>query len=203
MVGELESRAISMLTPRKFFAFVFMAAVPGFASASRAQTYQYMLEPGSTITPSFYANPVGPTEPLTGTFSWTFVLYDAYWSTVNFSTTALSFQSPSFTLTLASGASGGTSTAGPWAAFEANVNATGAPLTSPLHFVPWPANDGTFEGDPFMPSRLVFLHERLDPAVGALVSFTAVLVPEPAATALTTLGLVALVRRKSHPRRHR
>lgn len=177
-----------------------MAAVLCFAPVVRAQTYQYMLEPGSTITPSFYANPVGPTEPLTGTFSWTFVQYDAYWSTVNFSTTALNFHSPSFTLTLASGASGGTSTAGPWAAFEANVNATGAPLSSSLHFVPWPANDGSFEGDPFMPSRLIFPHLRLDPAVGALVSFTAVLVPEPSAAALIILGLLSMVGWKNNTR---
>lgn len=155
--------------------------------ASHGQTYQYMLEPGSTITPSFYGSPAGPTEPLSGTFSWTFTGYDAYWSTVNFATTALNFHSPSFTLSLASPDSCGTSTAGPWAVFEANVNATGAPLTSPLHFVPWPANDGAFEGDPFMPSRLIFLHERLDPAVGALVSFTAVLVPEPSVAGVLCL----------------
>jgi hypothetical protein len=157
-----------------------------------------MLEPGSTITPSYFDTPIGPSEPLTGTFSWTFVAYDAYWSTVNFNTTALNFHSASYNLTLASPDSDGTSTAGPWAVFEANVNATGAQLSSALKFVPWPANDGTFEGDPFMPSRLIFLHERLDPAPGALISFTAVLVPEPSAAALIVLGLISIVGRKSN-----
>jgi hypothetical protein len=103
-------------------------------------------------------------------------------------------------LSLASPDSSGTSSSGPWAVFEANVNATGAPLSSPLHFVPWPANDGTYEGDPAMPSRLIFLHERLDPAVGALVSFTAVLVPEPSTAALIILGLISMVRWKSNSR---
>src|SRR5258706_11884749 len=97
---------------------------------------------------------------------------------------------------------GGTSTAGPWAVFDATVTAIGAPLSSPLSFFPWPANDGTFEGDPFMPSRLIFLHERLDPAPGALVSFTAVLVPVPeaSAAALIVLGLMSMVGRKSKKR---
>jgi len=80
-----------MRTVPRFLTFIFMAAVMCFASAVRAQTYQYILEPGSTITPSYFANPIGPTEPLSGTFSWTFVGYDAYWSTVNFNTTALNF----------------------------------------------------------------------------------------------------------------
>ncbi len=180
---------------------MFTAAVLCFASAGRAQTFQYMLEPGSTITPSYYGSPIGATEPLTGTFSWTYVGYDAYWSTVNFNTTALSFHSPSYSLSLLSSPyNGGTSTAGPWAAFDATVTAIGAPLSSPLHFVPWPANDGTFEGDPFMPSRLIFLHERLDPAPGALISFTAVLVPEPSAAALILLGLISTACLKSEDR---
>jgi hypothetical protein len=174
-----------------------MAAVLCFASAGRAQTFQYMLEPGSTITPSYYGSPIGATEPLTGTFSWTYVSYDAYWSTVNFNTTALSFHSPSYSLSLLSSPyNGGTSTAGPWAVFDATVTAIGAPLS----FFPWPANDGTFEGDPFMPSRLIFLHERLDPAPGALVSFTAVLVPEPSAAALIVLGLISMAGWKSKKR---
>jgi hypothetical protein len=187
-----ESPAIIMRTSPKTLLVAF-AVVAFVVTTARSQTYQYMLEPGSTITPSYYGSPVGPTEPLSGTFSWTFVQYSATWSTVNFATTALDFHSPSFSLTLAGHpVNGGTGTAGPWAGFEADVTAKGAPLASALHFVPWPANDGTFEGDPFMPSRLIFLHERLDPAVGALVSFTAVLVPEPAAAGLVVLGLVAM-----------
>jgi len=152
-----------------------------------------MLEAGSTITPSYYGSPTGPTEPLTGTFSWTYVAYDAYWTTVNFNTTALNFHSPSYTLTLASPDSDGTSTSGPWAAFEANVNAgrRGRCLRRYI-FVPWPANDGTFEGDPFMPSRLIFLHERLDPGPrGPDQAFTRRLVPEPSAAALILLGLLS------------
>jgi hypothetical protein len=174
------------------------AAVVAFTAS--AQTYQYVLEPGSTITPSYYGTPVGPTEPLSGTFSWTFVSFDSYWSTYNFNTTALNFHSPSYTLTLNSSPdNGGTSGTSLAASFSATVNATGAPLSSsPLTFVPWPANDGSYEGDPSAPSRLIFVHERLDPPTGALISFTAVLIPEPSAAALMTVCLISfsLIHRK-------
>jgi len=125
---------------------ILIAASYCVASAASAQTYEYVLEPGSTITPSYYGTPVGPTEPLSGTFSWTFVSFDSTFSTYNFNTTALNFYSPSYTLTLNSSPdNGGTSGTSSAAAFSATVNATGAPLSSsPLTFVPWPANDGSF-----------------------------------------------------------
>jgi hypothetical protein len=184
--------------PGSCLALILTGAVLCFAPAVRAQTFHYVLEPGSTITPSYYASPVGPTEPLTGTFSWTLVSYDSYWSTYNFNTSELHFQSASYSLTLIPGPyNSGTSATSPAAGFTATVTASGGPLTSPLSFVPWPANDGTYEGDPAMPSRLIFLHERLDPAVGALISFTAVLVPEPSTSAFIALGLVLMAGWKS------
>src|SRR5258706_13723604 len=141
----------------RFLTFMFTAAVLCFASAGRAQTFQYMLEPGSTITPSYYGSPIGATELLTGTFSWTYVGYDAYWSTVNFSTTALSFHSPSYSLSLLSSPyNGGTRTAGPWAAFHPTLTAIRAPFFSPLSFFSWPPNDGTFCGEPLLPSPPIF-----------------------------------------------
>jgi hypothetical protein len=182
-----------MRTLPKFLSFIFGSAILCFAAAVRGQTYQYQLEPGSTITPSYYGNPTGPSQPLTGTFSWTFVSFDAYWTTYNFSTTALNFHSTSMSLTLNSRPyNGGTSSSETAAGFEATVNATGGGMTSPLSFVPWPANDGSYEGDPSRPTRLIFLHERLDPAPGALISFTAVLVPEPSAAAFMVLGLISI-----------
>jgi hypothetical protein len=178
-----------------------VAAAFFFTLAASAQSYQYMLEPGSTITPSYYSSSVGPSEPLTGTLSWTYVSYDAYWTSVNFNLTALSLHSPSFSLTLNSSPyNGGTSTSGPWASFTTTVDSTGLQSTSPLQFVPWPANDGSFEGNPFAPSRLIFLNERLDAldnsGHGALISFTAVLVPEPGSLAVFafSLGIVMLWR---------
>ena len=62
----------------------------------------YVLAPGSTITPYFGATPIGPTEPLTGSFDW--VRFDPGSSSIiGFDATHLGFQSASFHIELNTG----------------------------------------------------------------------------------------------------
>ena len=58
----------------------------------------YMLQPGSTITPYHNGAPSGPSEPLSGTFTW--YLYTTGPGFAGFDATSLTFQSASFVLTL-------------------------------------------------------------------------------------------------------
>lgn len=59
----------------------------------------YILAPGSTVTPYFGATPIGPTEPLTGSFDW--VRFDTGSSSIiGFDATHLELQSASFLIEL-------------------------------------------------------------------------------------------------------
>ena len=64
------------------------------AGSLDASPINYVLQSGSTITPYYGATPTGPTEAMTGGFTWQLT------DSSHFQATALQFQSPSFTLTL-------------------------------------------------------------------------------------------------------
>ena len=96
--SESSSRTLGRLHPRQFVTIAVVCCC--FALAAKAQTYQYMLEPGSTITRYLGVTPIGPTEPLTGTFTWAPAGYDGEWDEYYWQTSELDFQSPSYHLTL-------------------------------------------------------------------------------------------------------
>ena len=83
---------------------VFLALAVLTPLAARAQgTLTYDLLPDSTITPHDGAGATGPSQPLTGSFSWslnpTSDILDCY----TFSVISLNFLSPGYSLTLAAG----------------------------------------------------------------------------------------------------
>jgi hypothetical protein len=174
-----------------------IAAACGVALTARAQTYQYMLEPGSTITPTYGIYPIGPSQSLTGTFSWTLVGYEGgNMDEYIWLTSALDLKSASYSLTLSpNGAGSATSGSSNGAGLNTWIQAPALSAT-PVCTLAVPST-GSYEGDPSMPSRLLFYDEYLDPSNGqpyvAHLSFTAVLVPEPSSLVLLALGLGAVV----------
>ena len=58
----------------------------------------YVLVPGSTITPLFEGSPIGPTQPLIGSFDW--IQVDTASSLIGFDATRLEFQAGSFRIEL-------------------------------------------------------------------------------------------------------
>jgi hypothetical protein len=161
------------------------------------------LLPGSTITPFLGANQIGPTEPLSGSFTWRreslagdHAVFDA---------TFLHFQSASFLLTLNMTPINNFGS-GVWTEMNATTFAevvdvvglsTSPLLMSSLSGPPMAA--GIYDGPVTSPTRLVYPDLVLGPVDGGLsqarVSFTAVLVPEPEMPALLLAGIVLFVGR--------
>jgi hypothetical protein len=83
----------------KLFRFIVQVACLAIATNAYADdVLSYILAPGSTITPYFGATPIGPTEPLTGSFDW--VRFDTGSSLIGFDATRLELQSTSFLIEL-------------------------------------------------------------------------------------------------------
>jgi len=173
------------------------AMVMCFAFVAHAQTYQYTLQPGSTITPYANGQPIGPSESLSGTFSWSCTGYDQIGNLYTFEVMALDFQSSSYSLTFDTNASVSVTGSGYFtlgsAVYTKGLAASPAFLTGP---------EGTYAGNPWGPSQLSlseYLWPGLRPPSGpavAWVSFTAVLVPEPNALIVFGLGLFAVIGRR-------
>ena len=165
-----------------------VAAVICLASVVHANI-TYQLEPGSTITPYNGAYPTGPSEPLTGTFTW-LLEYGA------FQPTSLTFQSSSFLLTLnmtnndlATSIFPSTQTS----YFGADVLDLVGDHNSPLALNSL-ISLGSYEGLANSPTRLVYPVVYLGPigagSVIAELHLVAEQVPEPKAQALTLIGLI-------------
>ena len=184
---------MKMPNPTRSVGMLTVAAAVCLASQVRADML-YLLEPGSTITAYYHGNPIGPTEPLTGMFSWH--IYTGTTNMYGVDATSLTFQSVSFHLTLnttvnniASTIFGGTQTS----YWNEIVDCPGLSV-EPLEF--GNSGLGSYEGPPESPTRLVYSQLYLAPIGGgpslARIAFTAVQVPEPAELALTAAGLVTL-----------
>ena len=172
-----------------------------FAFIAHAQTYQYVLQPGSTITPiAGIGNPTGPTEALSGTFSWTYVgdyVFNGQ-DDYQFVVTALHFSSRSYSLTFNSNPFN-SGTGGGSFAFDPTVDTTGL-AGSPASFE---GPQGTYLGNGQDPSQLS-ISDYLYPASGppvAAISFVAVPVPEPNALIVFGLGLLAVMGRQRRGQR--
>ena len=177
-------------------AIVFLTTI--VADIASAGTLTYVLQPGATITPC-HGSPTGPSEPLSGTFSWqrfdSSLITDAY----VFDTTALDFESASYHLTLNTTPANDVASTVVFspqeASFGAAVDATGL-YTTPLRMVNGVAW-GTYEGTAASPTTLTYTDIVLFPTGAggnwaAQLSFTAILVPEPSALDLLGIGAVGL-----------
>jgi hypothetical protein len=170
---------------------VLLTIVPNLAIA---KTLTYELQPGSMITPYDGAMPTGPSESLTGTFSWNEESSDG--NIFVFNATALNFESPSFHLTLDTTLANDLATSifvsPPKTYFGEVVDATG--LYTPLEIS---STEGTYEGSAASPSSISYSDLGLFPHAGgfflAHLSFTAIQVPEPSTLILLAIGAISLL----------
>ena len=173
--------------------FALLLSLLVWASIGATQAQTFILEVGSTITPYSGATQIGPTETLTGLFSWAQVGsgiddIDA------FQLTSLDFESTSFFLTLNQGNNDqdpDTFTTG-GAFFAAEVLDGGS---TQLTIGP---NEGTYEGPASSPTALSFEDLTLYPYPGgsyvAHLTLEAVVIPEPSSWApLLAMGLFLLI----------
>src|SRR5438876_6294392 len=79
---------------------VFLLAVVSSMNLSGQGVLHYELLPDNTVTPHDGATPTGPSESLTGSFSWTPVIPRGIVDSMQFDITSLTFNSQSYVLTL-------------------------------------------------------------------------------------------------------
>jgi len=170
---------------------VFLLAIISSVNLSGQGVLHYELLPDSTVTPHDGATPTGPSESLTGSFSWSPVIPSSIADSMQFDITSLIFSSPSYLLALNNSSQ------------PDNITKTGPAGDTALNaYVVWqgaPQNpyfiggfgQGTYVGSAAAPSQLM-LTEGLGPSAGgsfvAYVYIDAQLVPEP-----STCSLIALV----------
>jgi hypothetical protein len=125
--------------------------------------FDYVLLPDSTITPHNGPIPTGPSEALTGFFSWASVIPSQIQDAFEFNVTSLSFQSASYSLLWdnSSPQFGSSTPNGPYGqtALDANV------LWAQNPYAIGGFDQGTFLGTPAAPSRLI-MTEGLAPRAG-------------------------------------
>jgi hypothetical protein len=154
------------------------------------QTLTYDLLPDSTITP---VNG-GPSQPLTGSFSWLQYTPSFVSDCYTFFVTDLNFQAPGFSLTLTSGSPDSTTPSDPNGQTDMNayVNWAGGP---PGTYLIGGFNQGTCTGPATAPTGLK-MTEGFGPASGGAwqdyLYIDAVLVPEPSVSLLGVVGFGAL-----------
>jgi hypothetical protein len=166
-------------------------------------TLNYVLLPDSTITPHNGATATGPSQSLTGFFSWVPHVPSYVVDSDTFDITALIFKSSAYSLTLTDGSQ------------PDNVTQTGPDGDTSLNaYVNWPGGaqnpyfiggfgQGTYLGPAAAPSQLI-LTEGLGSNTGGnwigYLYIDAQLVPEPSAWSLSALasgGMLSLkLRRK-------
>ena len=170
---------------------VFLLAIVSSMNLSAQGVLHYQLLPDSTVTPHDGATPTGPSESLTGSFSWTPVIPSGIVDSMQFDITSLTFNSQSYVLTLNNSSQpDNTTKIGPSGdtALNAYVVWQGAPQNP--YFIGG-FGQGTYVGSAATPSQLI-LTEGMGPSAGgnwvAYLSIDAQLVPEP-----STCSLIALV----------
>jgi hypothetical protein len=174
-------------------AVVVMSVLAG-SSIAQAEpiTLNYRLLPGSTITPVIGATPIGPAEKLRGSFNW----LPSEPTCCFFEATALSFYSPSFSITLNQTALNNSESIvfpdSPTTYFSEVVDLGGFDIDvgGVSSSVP-----GSYLGSPGAPTFVSYPFAQLSPLGGgtfrAKLNFSAVLVPEPSAWILSSIGLTA------------
>jgi hypothetical protein len=176
-----------------------------FASphAVRAQgIINYVLLPDSTFTPHDGSTPTGPSQPLTGSFSWLQYIPSDILDCNLFSVTALNFQAPGYSLTLADVSPDSVTPSDPngQTDMDADVNWAGGPPN--LYFIGGFAQ-GSYTGSATAPTGLI-MTEGFGLASGGVwqdyLYIDAVAVPEPTTLSFAGLGglaaLIAACRRK-------
>lgn len=155
------------------------------------QTLNYVLLPDSTITPTSGGIPIGPSEQLTGSFSWIQYTPSLNQDVYTFYVTALNFQAPGYSLSLADGAQPDSTTPSDpngQTDMNADVNWAGGP---PGPYFIGGFAEGTYTGPATAPTGLE-MTEGFVVATGGnwqdYLYIDAVVVPEPPAT---LLGLIA------------
>lgn len=170
----------------------------------RAQeTLSYVLLPDSTFTPHDGAVATGPSQPLTGSFSWLQSTLSSISDSYTFYVTALNFQTPGYSLTLTDGSPDSTTPSDPngQTDMDAYVNWAGDHPTGP--YLIGGFAEGTYTGPATAPTGLK-MTEGFGIASGGswqgYLYIDAVPVPEPTTLALAGLGglaaLIAARRRK-------
>jgi hypothetical protein len=177
-----------------------IAAAISLVSPAQADLL-YLVQPGSTITPYSGGNPTGPSQPLTGTFTWQ--LYTVGPGFAGFDATSLAFQSASFVLTLDTTSANNLGTSlfsDTHTSYFAEIVDDVGIQASPLEISS--SVRGTYEGPLESPTYLAYPELYLFNGINggsaiALISFQAVQqVPEPTALALLTIGLALLAGRR-------
>jgi hypothetical protein len=178
---------------------VGVLAVSSAARPAKADLY-YVLQPGSSITPWYNGHPNGPSQPMTGTFTWQLFWIDRDF--ILFEATSLSFQSLSFRLTLDTTAANDlASSVSPYSnatVFSEVVDGVSLPGV-PL--VMFSTVNGSYEGSWESPTLLTYPGLFLSAPDGHIpfLSFTATQVPEPTALVLLIGGLLWLTCRELWP----
>jgi hypothetical protein len=161
----------------------------------------YVLAPGATITPLSNGSPSGPTEALSGSFTWQDEGFSV--GSETFEATALNFSSTDFALTL------GTD---PGNILESDTFPNGntfflqvvdgAGFSQTLLSLQ-SIDSGEFVGSYADPTQVTYTNMKVVPPDGgefeAEVTFTADAVPEPSSLALIAIGLLALGARLRRP----
>jgi hypothetical protein len=130
---------------------------------THAAELSYVLAPGSTITPYFGKDPIGPVEPIVGSFTWR--QFDAG-NAIGFDAVQLSFKSASFTIELNSTENWLGTSVFPDSCltyFGEIVNTAG--LRVPLAKIGSIDDSGCYVGPPTKPQMLIYHNVGIIPIV--------------------------------------
>jgi hypothetical protein len=182
---------------------ILLCAVTSQHSVRAQEILSYVLLPDSTFTPHNGAVATGPSQPLTGSFSWVQYIPSDVLDCNLFTVTALNFQTTGYSLTLADESPDSVTPSDPNGQTDMDADVNWAGGTAGPYFIGGFA-EGTYTGPATAPTGLKMTEGFGGPSNDGLwqayLYIDAVPVPEPTTLALAGLGglaaLIAARRRK-------